>query len=207
MIRAVIFDVGGVLIRSPIERFGALEAQAGMPKGTIIQINTTNPDTNAWACFERGEIDESTFVSRLRAEAAALGFDLDPTPLLAEEDAELHQAMVALANQLSKTLPVALLTNNFPIPSHRKVLGRFDFASVVVESSQIGMRKPEPRIYQHVTDHLGLAPSECIFLDDLGMNLKPARSLGFATIKVATIESAIAELHELLAEQGVQLST
>jgi putative hydrolase of the HAD superfamily len=205
VIQAVIFDVGGVLIRSPIEQFEALESDAGMPKGTMIAMNMTNPDTNAWACFERGEIDEYTFLDRLKSEAALLGYDLDPSPLLRDEEPEFHHAMVKFAHQLSRTLPVALLTNNFPIPAHRRVLSTFDFASIVIESSQIGMRKPEPRIYHHAAAHLGVSPSDCVYLDDLGINLKPARSLGFATIKVASPEHTITELQGLLATQGIRL--
>ena len=68
----------------------------------------------------------------------------------------------------------------------------------VVESSKVGCRKPEPRFYEIACDLLGVEPSECVFLDDLGVNLKPAKAMGMTTIKVGAAEPAIAELERVL---------
>ncbi len=198
MIRAVLFDFGGVLTTSPFEAFAAYEAEAGLPPDTIRRINSTNPDSNAWARFERREVDADGFRLLFEAEAADLGLEVDATRVLTGLRGDLRPAMVEALRRCSGSLLTALLTNNVEpmaegdlAPEAAEVVSLFD---VVVESSLVGCRKPEPRFYEIACERLGVAPEACVFLDDLGVNLKPARAMGMATVKVGDPGEAIAEL-------------
>lgn len=198
-IRAVLFDFGGVVLSSPLEAFDAYEQRHGLPGGIIRRINTTDPDRNAWAKLERGEVDADGFAELFRAEASAQGVDIDPYAVLALLVGEPRPVMVdALRRLRAAGLPIGLLTNNIsPMPRKGElgeVLGLFDS---IVESSVEGIRKPEPEIYRRALDRLGAEPASCAYLDDLGVNLKPARALGMHTIKVADPLVALAELTEL----------
>jgi putative hydrolase of the HAD superfamily len=205
-VRAVIFDLGGVLTESPMTAFAEYEAAAGLPEGLIRQLNSTAPDTNAWARFERGELDAAGFRAAFEAEGAALGHRLDAGRVLAALAGEPRPAMVAAVGTLrANGLPLALLSNNVA-PMQRTgpvgdLLALFD---AVVESSVEGVRKPEPEIYRRALDRLAAAagrpipPAECAYLDDLGINLKPARALGMHTIKVVDPAAALAELSALV---------
>ena len=198
MIRAVLFDFGGVLTTSPFEAFAAYEAEAGLPPDTIRRINSTNPDSNAWARFERREVGADGFRLLFEAEAADLGLEVDATRVLTGLRGDLRPAMVEALRRCSGSLLTALLTNNVEpmaegdlAPEAAEVVSLFD---VVVESSLVGCRKPEPRFYEIACERLGVAPEACVFLDDLGVNLKPARAMGMATVKVGDPGEAIAEL-------------
>ncbi len=205
-VSAVVFDLGGVLTESPLTAFGAYEAEAGLPSGLIVQINSTDPDTNAWARFERNELDVAGFSSAFEAEARAAGHEVDAARVLEALRGELRPAMVAAVRRLREAgLPLALLSNNVA-PMERtgalgELLGLFD---AVVESSTEGVRKPEPEIYRRALTRLSEAvdrpveAADCAYLDDLGINLKPARALGFSTIKVVEPAAALAELSELV---------
>ncbi|MCZ2803764.1 HAD-IA family hydrolase [Modestobacter sp. VKM Ac-2983] len=204
-VRAVVFDLGGVLTESPLTAFAAYEQEAELPAGFIVGLNSTDPDTNAWARYERRELDEQGFRRAFEAEAAAAGHQLDAGRVLAALAGELRPAMVTAVRRLRAAgLPLALLSNNVA-PMQRtgrlgELLGLFD---AVVESSVEGVRKPEPAIYplavQRLSKAVGreLAPSDCAYLDDLGINLKPARALGMHTIKVVDPAAALAELSAL----------
>jgi putative hydrolase of the HAD superfamily len=205
-VRAVVFDLGGVLTESPLDAFGAYEAEAGLPEGFIRRLNSTDPDTNAWARFERGELDVDGFRTAFEAEAAAVGHRVDARRVLAALAGELRPAMVAAVRVLrARGLPLGLLSNNVA-PMERtgrlgELLALFD---AVVESSLEGVRKPEPEIYRRALERLSaaagrpIAPAECAYLDDLGINLKPARALGMHTIKVVDPAAALAELAALV---------
>jgi putative hydrolase of the HAD superfamily len=205
-VRAVIFDLGGVLTESPLTAFAAYEASAGLPEGLIRRLNSIDPDTNAWARFERGELDAEGFGAAFEAEAWALGHRVEAHRVLAGLTGELRPAMVAAVRMLrSHGLPLGLLSNNVA-PMERSgplgdLLGLFD---AVVESSVEGVRKPESEIYRRaltrLSDAVGrpLAPADCAYLDDLGINLKPARALGMHTIKVVDPADALAELSALV---------
>jgi putative hydrolase of the HAD superfamily len=205
-VSAVVFDLGGVLTESPIQSFTAYEREAGLPEGLIVALNSTDPDTNAWARFERNELDVAGFSEAFEAEAAAAGHRVEAARVLAALRGELRPPMVAAVRRLRDAgLPLALLSNNVA-PMERtgpvgELLGLFD---AIVESSVEGVRKPEPEIYQRALDRLSEAvgrrieASECAYLDDLGINLKPARALGFATIKVVEPAAALAQLSELV---------
>ena len=204
-VTAVVFDLGGVLTDSPLEAFAAYEVEASLPAGLIRRLNSTDPDTNAWARFERGELDVAGFRAAFEAEAAAAGHPLDAGRVLAALAGELRPAMVEAVRRLRAAgFPLALLSNNVA-PMQRtgplgELLALFD---AVVESSVEGVRKPEPEIYtralRRLSDAVGrpLAAADCAYLDDLGINLKPARALGFTTIKVTDPAAALAELSAL----------
>jgi putative hydrolase of the HAD superfamily len=205
-VTAVVFDLGGVLTESPMTAFAAYEAEASLPDGLIRRLNSTDPDTNAWARYERRELDEAGFRSAFEAEATTAGFTVDAGRVLAALHGDLRPAMVAAVHRLKEAgLPLGLLSNNVA-PMERtgrlgELLGLFD---AVVESSVEGVRKPEPAIYalalRRLSEAAGrsIAATDCAYLDDLGINLKPARALGMATIKVVDPAEALAELSALV---------
>jgi len=205
-VSAVIFDLGGVLTESPIRSFTAYEREAGLPEGLIVRLNSTDPHTNAWARFERNELDVAGFSAAFEAEALAAGHRVEAARVLEALRGELRPAMVAAVRRLREAgLPLGLLSNNVA-PMERtgplgELLGLFD---AIVESSVEGVRKPEPEIYQRaltrLSDAVGrrIEATDCAYLDDLGINLKPARALGFSTIKVVDPALALDQLSELV---------
>lgn len=205
-VSAVIFDLGGVLTESPIRSFTAYEREAGLPEGLIVHLNSTDPHTNAWARFERNELDVRGFSEAFEAEALEAGHRVEASRVLEALRGELRPSMVAAVRTLREAgLPLGLLSNNVA-PMERTgplgdLLGLFD---AIVESSVEGVRKPEPEIYERalarLSDAVGrrIEASDCAYLDDLGINLKPARALGFSTIKVVEPAAALAELSSLV---------
>ena len=198
-VTAVLFDFGGVVLSSPLEAFDAYEREQGLPQGIIRRINTADPDSNAWAKLERGEVDADGFAELFAAEARALGAEIDGHAILGLLAGDPRPVMVeALRRLRAAGLPLGLLTNNIaPLPREGElgeILALFD---AVVESSVEGIRKPEPEIYRRALDRLGAEADRTAYLDDLGVNLKPARSLGMHTIKVGDPHRALAELGEL----------
>ena len=210
--KAVIWDFGGVITSSPFEAFNAYERDNGLPENFIRKINATNPDTNAWALFERSDIDAAAFDARFRAEALAQGHDVPGSDVLALLAGDLRPEMIAVLDGLkARDYRIACITNNVKTGSGAgmarsqekadavaAVLARFEH---VIESSEVGVRKPQPEIYTMACDKLGLAPSACVFLDDLGINLKPARAMGMGTVKVLSAAQAIADLSTLLGHE------
>ena len=205
MLRAVLFDLGGVILTSPFEEFSRYEAAAGLPAGTVRRINSTDPDTNAWARLERNEFALGEFVPAFEAEGAALGLQVDGWKVLACLRGQVRPEMRVAVERCAGTFTTGLLTNNFvswsdaagedaPDPDLAEVLSCFD---AVVESSVVGVRKPEPKFYELALEQLGVAAADSVFLDDLGVNLKPARAMGMRTIKVTDLAVALAELSEV----------
>jgi putative hydrolase of the HAD superfamily len=206
LVGAVIFDLGGVLTESPLHAFTAYEREAGLPEGLIRRLNSTNPDANAWARYERNELDVAGFSEAFEAEALAAGHRVEAARVLEGLRGELRPAMVAAVHRLSEAgLPLGLLSNNVA-PMERsgelgELLALFD---TIVESSVEGVRKPEPAIYSLALSRLSeavgrpVAAADVAYLDDLGINLKPARELGFRTIKVVSPAEALTELAELV---------
>lgn len=208
-IRAVLFDFGGVILSSPFEAFRRYEAEHGLPPDTIRTINATDPDTNAWAKLERNEVGIDGFATLFEAEAAALGFEVDGRRVLSLLAGELRPEMAeAVARIADAGLLLGLLTNNVAglggvghgAPTSggdaiAAVLARFD---LVLESSKAGVRKPDAAFYTQACAGLGIQPGEAVFLDDLGVNLKPARAMGMRTIKVTDPAPALAELETIL---------
>jgi putative hydrolase of the HAD superfamily len=202
-VRAVLFDLGGVLTESPMDSFAAYEAAAGLPAGLIRRLNATDPDTNAWARYERGELDEGGFTAAFEAEADAAGHRVEAARVLqALQSPALRPAMVeAVARLRSAGLPLGLVSNNVRPMERTGALGELlDLFDVVLESSVEGIRKPEPEIYRRAVTRLSaaagreLTAADCAYLDDLGVNLKPARALGMRTVKVVDPAAALAEL-------------
>jgi putative hydrolase of the HAD superfamily len=205
-VSAVLFDLGGVITDSPLHAFTAYEREAGLPEGLIRRLNSTNPDTNAWARYERNELDVAGFSAAFEAEALAAGHRVEAARVLEGLRGELRAEMVTAVHRLKTAgLPLGLLSNNVA-PMERtgalgELLGRFD---TIVESSVEGVRKPEPEIYSlalaRLSEAVGrtLAADDVAYLDDLGINLKPARALGFRTIKVVEPAEALAELSQLV---------
>jgi putative hydrolase of the HAD superfamily len=206
----VIFDFGGVITTSPFEAFNRMEKKRGMPKDFVRSVNARNPDDNAWAKFERAECNTAEFDALFAAEARALGHELDGASVIACLSGDIRPAMVNALDVLqSKGFALGCITNNVPsgkgagmAGSDEKaaaiaaVMGRFDH---IIESSKAGVRKPDPRIYAMMCEALAVVPSQCIYLDDLGINCKPAAAMGMAAIKVATGAQALRELGALLA--------
>lgn len=198
-VRAVLFDFGGVIIESPFEAFSRYERDHGLPAGFIRSLNARNPHSNAWARLERSEVDFDGFCAAFAAEAEAAGGHVDPHELFASLGGAFRPRMVEAVAACKRYFRTGLLTNNFTKPlstsNHADVAHLFD---VVVESSVAGIRKPELEFYLLACRDLGIEPHQAVFLDDLGVNLKPARALGMITIKVTDPDIALAELQEVL---------
>ena len=202
MIEAVLFDFGGVILSSPFEAFATYEKEIGLPANTIRKINATDPDSNAWAQFERREVSTEDFVLLFEEEALALGYELDAQRILEGLHGSLRPSMVEALSKCSSKFKTAMLTNNItPMGEQdldedvQKVVEIFD---LLIESSIEGCRKPEEKFYEVACERLNVKPENCVFLDDLGINLKPARAMGMTTIKVIDPEDAIKELYEIL---------
>ena len=200
-IRAVLWDFGGVILSSPFEAFRRYEAEKGLPTDTIRTVNATNPDSNAWALLERNDISPGEFDTLFASESEALGHRIPGSDVLALLAGDVRPHMVAaLDTVIGAGLLTACLTNNVvstsPTPTDRQrevsaIMAKFHH---VVESSKVGCRKPEPRFYEIACELLDVSPHECVFLDDLGINLKPAAAMGMRTIKVVDSFDALDEL-------------
>jgi len=202
VIEAVLFDFGGVILSSPFEAFAEYENEIGLPPDTIRKINATNPDTNAWAQFERREVNPEEFVLLFEREASALGHELDAQRILEGLHGSLRPVMVEALRKCSSKFKTAMLTNNITPMGEQEldeeVENVVEIFDLLIESSIEGCRKPEEKFYEIACDRLNVKPENCVFLDDLGINLKPARAMGMTTIKVIEPEGAIKELYEIL---------
>jgi putative hydrolase of the HAD superfamily len=203
MIEAVIWDFGGVFTASPFEAFERYEREKSIPVGVIRKINSTNHEDNAWAMFERSDIDFAGFDAAYAAEALALGFQIPGRDVVALLAGEFRPEMIEALRRIKTRFKTGCITNNMPADAagggtaaHRSIYAReiMEMFDVVIESSKIGIRKPDPRIYQMMCEKLAVRPAACVYLDDLGGNLKPARAMGMTTIKVQSGPQAIAEL-------------
>jgi putative hydrolase of the HAD superfamily len=205
---AVLWDFGGVILSSPFEAFNRYEVEAGLPKDFLRSLNARNPDTNAWAKMERSEVSLDGFVTLFEEEARLQGHKVEGLKILQALSGDIRPQMVEALRRCKAAFRVACITNNVKSgegpgmarsPDKAKavseVLSLFEH---VIESSKIGLRKPDPRIYQHACDLLGVPPDRCIYLDDLGINLKPARAMGMRTIKVGDPDVAIDELQAMV---------
>jgi putative hydrolase of the HAD superfamily len=197
VIRSVMFDFGGVITSSPFEAFARYEQEAGLPPGFIRLVNSTDPDSNAWSQLERGQLDLGGFAAAFEEEALRRGHRVDGREVLGMLGGDIRPAMVEAVRRCAEQFPTACLTNNFSLedaPTPPEVAAIFDLFDVVVESRVVGVRKPEPRFYRLACEAVGVDPSEVVYLDDLGINLKPARAMGMHTIKVTDPGVALAEL-------------
>jgi putative hydrolase of the HAD superfamily len=204
-VRAVIFDFGGVILTSPFEAFARFERDNGLPEGFLRRVNATDPDTNAWSRLERGEVDWAGFADLYEGEARVAGHEIDGRAVLALLAGEVRPAMVEALRRCHDRLKTALLTNSFVVPDaagqarpEGPIAELADLFDVVIESSKVGLRKPDTAIYGLVCRELGVEPREAVFLDDLGVNLKPARAMGMTTIKVDDPDQALTELERVV---------
>jgi len=198
-----------VITSSPFEAFNRLEATRGLPQDFVRKVNAIDPDSNAWARFERAEVSAAEFDALFAAEARAQGHELAGSDVLAVLAGAVRPAMVRALDQLKAAgFRIACITNNVPTGkgaglarSHdrsdelEQIFARFEH---VIESSKAGVRKPDPRIYLMMCEKLGLEPASCVYLDDLGVNCKPAAQLGMAAIKVTSEAQALADLSALV---------
>jgi len=200
-IEAVIFDFGGVLTSSPFEAFSRFETERGLPVDIIRRTNAANHLENAWAKFERAEVDVETFDKLFAEESRALGAEVRGREVLPLLQGDLRPEMVEALKRVKAQFKTGCITNNLPANAIGSITGRSLYVAEVmvlfdhvIESAKIGLRKPDPRIYQLMIETLKVDPKKCVYLDDLGVNLKPAREMGMTTIKVASGAQAIAEL-------------
>jgi len=200
--KAIIWDFGGVITSSPFEAFNEFEEANGLPKDIIRTINSENPDMNAWAQFESNSITIDQFDDLFLKEAKAKGFDIKGRDIIKLLKGSIRENMVSFLRELKSDFKLGCITNNVKPSSEentdnetKEAMSIFDH---VIESSIVGIRKPNPEIYMMSCDALNVSPDQCIYLDDLGINLKPARELGMTTIKVIQPEDAIQEVRNLL---------
>lgn len=209
MYKAVLWDFGGVITTSPFEAFNRFEAENNLPKDFIRGINARNPESNAWAKLESNGIDVEAFDELFASEAEEQGHSVRGKDILALLSGDVRPEMVHALKTIKAQIPVGCITNNVKnagtgpgmasnaerANAVSEVMGLFD---IVIESSKAGIRKPNPEIYKLACREMGIEPEHAIFLDDLGINLKPAKALGMATIKVLNADQAISELEALL---------
>jgi putative hydrolase of the HAD superfamily len=200
--RAVLWDFGGVILSSPFEAFRNYEQEAGLPEDFIRRLNARNPDTNAWAKMERSEVSLQDFVALFEEEARKQGHRIDGWRVLRSISGDIRPQMVEALRRCKAEFRVACITNNMKhgdgpgmarTPDKARAVAEvLTLFEHVFESSRLGWRKPDPRIYRHACDLLGVAPEDCIYL------LKPARAMGMRTIKVGDPDVAIAELEAMV---------
>ena len=208
MIKAIFWDFGGVLTTGPFDAFKRFEQENNLPQNFIRMVNATNPDTNAWAKLERSEISLEEFDREFEAETRLAGHPISGLQVLQLIAGDLVPDMVEVLRRCKQRYPNACLTNNINIGDHdgdelagdraeefKKVMELFDY---VIESSKVGVRKPDPRFYEMACEIVNVEPQQVVFLDDLGVNLKPARVMGMQTIKVTNHQEAIKELETIL---------
>jgi putative hydrolase of the HAD superfamily len=200
VITAVFWDFGGVVLSSPFEAFNAYEQENAIPLDHIRTVNATNPDDNAWAKIERREVTHDEFDELFATESEALGHRVPGRDVIGMLYGAVRPEMVrALDRVIEAGYVTACLTNNFATDGQRDeieaIMARFRY---VVESSKVGSRKPEPEFYRLACETAGVEPEQVVFLDDLGINLKPAKAMGMTTIKVLNAEQAITDLEAVL---------
>jgi len=209
VLRAVFFDFGGVVLSSPFEAFNRYEADNAIPRDFIRRVNSVNPDSNAWARLERSELSPGDFDEVFATESEALGHRIPGSHILALLHGEIRPEMVRAIDTVKRLgFLTACLTNNVlsepkedsTLDADKRaaiaaILAKFD---ALIESSKVGVRKPEPSFYEIACETVGVSPDECVFLDDLGINLKPAAAMGMTTIKVTGARQALDELGRIL---------
>jgi putative hydrolase of the HAD superfamily len=202
--KAVIWDFGGVFTSSPFDAFARYEAEQGLPRNFIRTVNATNPLDNAWARLEQSKVSGEEFDVLFREESKALGHEVPGGDVLKLLSGSLRPRVVEALKVCKSHGKVGCITNNAPIgkgASMTNDAGKaaelakvFELFDHLIESSKLGIRKPDPRIYEIMCEALEVDPAECVYLDDLGINLKPARAMGMTTIKVLGEDQLLADL-------------
>ena len=201
MIEAVVFDLGGVVMDSPLAAIVRYERAHGLPAGAVNRVVVESGEAGAWSRLERGELTLEAFLSPFEADCRTCGVEVNSQALMAfiaEAGVPRPQMLEAIRRIRVSGRRAAALTNNWVREGPRERHRLREHFDVFVESALVGLRKPDPRIYELVCRELGVPPSRAAFLDDIGRNLKTARALGMATIKVDDPDVALRELAELL---------
>lgn len=212
-LQAVIWDFGGVLTSSPFEAFTRYEAEKGLPRDFVRSVNAQNIHENAWAKLERSEVSADEFDGLFRAESKALGHEVPGKDILGLLSGDIRPPVVEALKVCKSNVKVGCITNNAPVgkgagmssDAHKatqvaEIMTHFDH---VIESSKLGIRKPDPRIYALMCEALDVDPARCVYLDDLGINLKPARAMGMHTIKVLNEAQLLQDLREATGFEGI----
>ena len=204
---SIFWDFGGVITSSPFEAFNKFEKENKLPENFLRKVNSTNPENNAWALLEQSKINQEEFDKLFFQESSQLGHGVAGLKVLNLLEGDLRMGMVSVIRKLNELgFTQACLTNNF-IPSDEnqpdmidldKKTEVFDLFDFVFESKEIGLRKPDQAFYDHVIKEVNILPNKIIFLDDLGINLKPAKAMGITTIKVISESQAKKDLGEIL---------
>ncbi len=210
MIDAVVYDFGGVFMASPFEAIRRLGDEKGLASEQVLDIvfGEYGADTDhPWHRVERGEIDLTTAREEIHALGLAQGVEVELFEMLKYmgSDGGIREPMVASVRRVrAKGLRTAILTNNIAEGRDfwRPMLPLDELFDVVVDSSEIGMRKPNPAIYHHTLALLGVAePGRAVFLDDFAGNVVGAESVGMIGVLVeADPTAAIARVDALLAQ-------
>lgn len=212
-LQAVIWDFGGVLTSSPFEAFTRYEEQRGLPKDFVRSVNAVNIQENAWAKLERSEVNAEEFDVLFRDESRALGYEVPGKDILGLLSGSVRPSVVNALKVCKSKVKVGCITNNAPVGKGAgmssdankaaqvsEIMKLFDY---VIESSKLGIRKPDPRIYALMCEALDVDPARCVYLDDLGINLKPARAMGMHTIKVLNEAQLLQDLKGATGFEGI----
>lgn len=212
-LQAVIWDFGGVLTSSPFEAFTRYEEQKGLPKDFVRSVNAVNIQENAWAKLERSEVTADEFDVLFRDESRALGHEVPGKDILGLLSGSVRPSVVEALKICKANVKVGCITNNAPVGKGAgmssdakkaeqvsEIMTLFDH---VIESSKLGIRKPDPRIYALMCEALDVDPARCVYLDDLGINLKPARAMGMHTIKVLNEAQLLQDLRGATGFEGI----
>lgn len=212
-LQAVIWDFGGVLTSSPFEAFSRYEEENGLPKDFVRSVNARNIQENAWAKLERSEVNADEFDALFRDESCALGHEVPGKDILGLLSGDIRPNVVAALKLCKARVKVGCITNNAPVgkgagmsSDSKKAEQVAEIMTVfhhVIESSKLGIRKPDPRIYALMCEALDVDPKHCVYLDDLGINLKPAREMGMHTIKVLNEAQLLRDLREATGFEGL----
>ena len=210
-IKAVIFDFGGVFTTSPISNFAIYEKENGIPERFLGGVIKGNINDGSFAQFERAEITIDEFDELFAAETKAAGHEVRGRTLVGLLKLKFYPEMIETLSRIKQAgLQTGCITNNMASHDSESMVSDSEDATElaaifanfdeVIESSKVGMRKPEPRIYESMCKKLKRAPDECVFIDDLGINLKPARAMGMETIRVPFdgVTPAVKALNALL---------
>ncbi len=207
MIKAVLWDFGGVITTSPFKAFNRFEIENNIPIDFIRGINAANPETNAWALFESSRISLEEFDRKFEEETRAAGYPVPGTRVLELLAGDIRPKMVRALRICKQHFTLGCITNNMRseegparAETDKKAAGIqaiMEMFDVVVESSREGIRKPDPEIYRIALSRMDVPAEQTVFLDDLGINLKPARVLGMKTIKVLNETQALTDLERI----------
>ena len=203
---AVVFDFGGVIISPITEKIERLAERNGTDVRTLLGVLMGPPhdtEDHPWHRAERGELPVAAMQGLLDPWAAAAGVTLrgDEMAVMMDSSYRFNDQVVERIGRLHhQGYRTALLTNSvveFRPALDRDLIGKGLF-DVVIDSSEVGLRKPDPRIFTATTDRLGLAPDRILYLDDFVWNVEGARLAGWRVIHVTDPTAALVELDAVL---------